>query len=352
MEASEDLMSTGDKMGYEDLLATLRYETPETDEERKKREDLDQAQAILSAIGKGISALREICNLSLTDKNEIDCDEEATVENRSQWNMLKNDIHANKKNFFDFIKMMEDLGIGKPKSLREIYSALESNKMTGGNDRAFKTKITKTSFESNTNPTEKQKAAGNYKKGHIRIGKFDVSIENPKGSIRQGIDADGKAWENTMTHHYGYIRGTQGKDGDHIDVFVNENYKDWNEENVYVADQYNSDGSFDEHKAMLGFNKIYEALDGYISNYSEEWKKSHRIEISEVSLEEFEKWIYSSKRKTKAFADYKSIKKEDPKAEDTQPPEASRSKEIEEPIRKLGIIQNIRDMIKRLFSKD
>ena len=104
--------------------------------------------------------------------------------------------------------------------------------------------------EVNTNPTEAQKEAGNYKKGHLKIDGFDVSIENPKGSVRSGTDASGNKWEQTMNNSYGYIRGTEGVDGDHIDVFFSE---DPSQGDVFVVDQVNEDGTFDEHKVMYGF---------------------------------------------------------------------------------------------------
>ena len=161
--------------------------------------------------------------------------------------------------------------------------------------------------EVNTNPTDKQKEAGNYKKGHVQIGTFNVTIEQPKGSVRSGVDADGKKWEVEMQNTYGYIRGTEGVDGDHIDVFLSDDIDGWDGKQVFVIDQRNADGSFDEHKVMLGFNSIEDAEAAYMSNYEEGWQGLGAI--TAVSIEEFEKWIASSHRKTKAFAEYKSVKK-------------------------------------------
>lgn len=160
----------------------------------------------------------------------------------------------------------------------------------------------------NTEPTDDQKEAGNYRKGHVQVGAFDVTIENPKGSVRRGTDADGKQWETTMTHTYGYIRGTEGVDGDHIDVYLHSDMDQWNGSKVFVVDQYNPDGSFDEHKVMLGFNDRDEAFSAYLSNYEDGWEKGRRLDVTGVNLDDFEKWIESSKRKTKPFAEYKSVK--------------------------------------------
>lgn len=153
-----------------------------------------------------------------------------------------------------------------------------------------------------TTPSEAQKEAGNYKKGHIKINGFDVSIEQPVGSVRSGKDASGKEWSQVMNNTYGYIRGTKGVDGDHIDVFLGP---DMNSDMVYVVDQVNTDGSFDEHKVMMGFSSLEDARSAYLSNYEEGWQGLGNI--TGVALDEFKKWIDSSIRKTKPFSEYKSV---------------------------------------------
>lgn len=153
------------------------------------------------------------------------------------------------------------------------------------------------------NPTDAQKEAGNYKKGHIKIDGYDITIENPKGSERSGTDANGDKWSVTMNNDYGYIRGTEGMDGDHIDVFLSDNPA---EGNVYVVDQLDvNTGKFDEHKVMYGFGSIQEATDAYLANYSPGWMGIGAV--TEVSKDEFKKWIDSSHRKTKPFVEYKSV---------------------------------------------
>lgn len=175
-----------------------------------------------------------------------------------------------------------------------------------GNEQPLSAKIEAASAEVNTDPTEAQKEAGNYKKGHVQVGTFDITIEQPQGSVRKGTDADGKQWESKMNNTYGYIRGAVGVDGDHIDVFLSNDIDGWNGRKVYVVDQYNPDGSFDEHKVMLGFNDADEAK----GNYEQGWENGRRIDITGVNLEDFEKWIESSKRKTKPFGEYSSVKKD------------------------------------------
>ena len=159
-------------------------------------------------------------------------------------------------------------------------------------------------FDVDPNPTEAQKKAGNYKMGHLRLDGYNITIENPKGSVRRGTDSKGNEWENTLNNDYGYIRGTEGVDGDHIDVYLSDNPA---EGNVFVIDQVNPETrEFDEHKVMYGFGSIDEAREAYLANFSEGWNGLGTI--TEVTKDEFRKWIDSSHRKTKPFSEYKSVK--------------------------------------------
>ena len=163
--------------------------------------------------------------------------------------------------------------------------------------------------ETDTNPTDGQKEAGNYKKGHVKVAGFNISIEQPRGSVRSGTDANGKKWSVTMNNTYGYMTDNVGVDGDHLDVFLSNDIDSWDQQNVYVVDQYNLDGTFDEHKVMLGFNDMDEATDAYFSNYDSSWRTSKRkIITSTVPMDIFKKWIESSNRKTKPIAEYSLVK--------------------------------------------
>lgn len=176
-------------------------------------------------------------------------------------------------------------------------------------ETSLQSEVTRAEQQTNAEPTEGQKEAGNYKKGRVKIGPFDVVIEQPLGSVRSGVDANGKAWETTMQNTYGYFGGTKGVDGDAIDVFLGNDLDGWDGITVFVVDQYNPDGSFDEHKVMLGFNSQEEAEGAYFANYEADWAKTHRTEVTAVPLADFTEWVKSSKRKTKAFAEYKVAKR-------------------------------------------
>lgn len=136
-------------------------------------------------------------------------------------------------------------------------------------------------------PTEGQIEAGNYKKGHISLHGLDISVENPKGSTRSGTSTEGKKWETTMKAHYGYIKGTVGKDKDHIDTFIGENP---NSVQVFVVDQVNpKTGKFDEHKVMLGYDSEEAARTGYLENYEKGWKGLGSM--TPMTIDEFKSWL-------------------------------------------------------------
>lgn len=167
--------------------------------------------------------------------------------------------------------------------------------------------------ETETEPTEAQKKAGNYKKGHLSFGGYDYTVETPKGVTRSGKDEQGKPWSVTMHDTYGYILGKIGVDGDHIDMFINDAADlDTFDGNVYVVDQVNPEtGEFDEHKVMYGYPSEEAATEAYLANYSKGWKGLGKV--TSVSKATFDKWLESSDRKTKPFAEYAMVQKEQAK---------------------------------------
>ena len=147
-------------------------------------------------------------------------------------------------------------------------------------------KVEQAATQTDTEPTPNQAQAGNYRKGKVRLNGFEIAIENPKGSTRRGTAPDGTEWESQMAHHYGDIKGTTAADGDNLDVFVGDNPE---APRAFIIDQVNDDGSFDEHKVMLGFDSLEEARQGYLANYDEGWQGLG--EISEVPVDDLKGWV-------------------------------------------------------------
>ena len=155
--------------------------------------------------------------------------------------------------------------------------------------------------EVNTDPTDNQKKAGNYKMGHVTINGFDITIENPKGSIRKGKDSNGNEWSVKMNNDYGYFVKTKGYDGDAIDVFIGDKLES---KKIFAIDQ-KLKGKFDETKVMFCFDSADEAKKAYLKNYGKNWKGFWKI--TEVSLPVFKKWLYDGKKQKKPFFDYVEI---------------------------------------------
>lgn len=151
-----------------------------------------------------------------------------------------------------------------------------------------KDKLKEAEEVTNTNPTEGQKRGGNYKKGKVTLKGLKITIENPVGSIRSGVDSEGDEWESEMLYTYGYFNGTIGKDGDPIDVFIGPEIEE--EFDVYIIDQVEEESkAFDEHKVMFGFEDAESAKSAYLSCYEKNWKGFSNIVT--ISLSKFKKWI-------------------------------------------------------------
>lgn len=171
-------------------------------------------------------------------------------------------------------------------------SAFSGAQLAGGNDdqepphRAAGGRV-----EVEPNPSEAQKAHGNYKKHHMRVHGLDVTIENPKGSFRSGVGGDGKPWRVKMPNHYGYVRGTIGADGDHVDCYVGP---DEASDRAFVVDQRDlGTGKFDESKCMIGFKNREAAIGGYRNGFSDGKGAARIMKVTPMSVEQFKDWLKS-----------------------------------------------------------
>lgn len=121
---------------------------------------------------------------------------------------------------------------------------------------------------------------------------MDISIENKKGSIRKGTDPDGNLWETKFKFPYGYIRGSIGTDGDHVDCYIGPNKK--SEKAFVIAQNFPNTGKYDEDKVMLGFNSGAEAKKAYDDHYD---KKGFFGAMKQVSVDDLKELIISRKGK-------------------------------------------------------
>ena len=233
----------------------------------------------------------------------------ANIDNSSE---TAKESEGKDRQHYASLGVSRQFGDGERDGEREQQTANERLKGEGYQYMArdkFSLRLAEAKNNTDKNPSQAQKESGNYRKGHIRFGGYNYTIENPQGSYRSGVDENGKKWKQKMNNTYGYILGTKGKDGDHLDMFINDNadLDSWNG-NVYVVDQVFPDGSFDEHKVMYGFGSEEDARKAYLSNYEQGWQGLGNI--TGVSKEDFDRWLEKSGRKTKAFSEYKNVKSE------------------------------------------
>lgn len=144
--------------------------------------------------------------------------------------------------------------------------------------------------------TDEQRKSGRYAKGHVTVQGLDIAIENPKGSFREGTDPDGHRWCTQLAWDYGYIaraggKAPKGADGDAVDVFLGPHPE---AELVFVVDQVDEGGEFDEHKVMVGFLTKADAVDGYLANYEAGWECGP---ITAMTMPQFKAWLKSGDRR-------------------------------------------------------
>ena len=138
-------------------------------------------------------------------------------------------------------------------------------------------------------PTDAQKEAGNYRKGHVRLHGLDITIETPRGAERSGTDPNGNAWSVSMPDHYGYVKRTEGADGEQVDVYIGPNPESTR---VYLIDQNDADtGQFDEHKAMLGYRSVVDATEAYAAAFDDGRGPERMGNVVEMSTAEFKEWL-------------------------------------------------------------
>jgi hypothetical protein len=121
-----------------------------------------------------------------------------------------------------------------------------------------------------------------------------IAIENAAGTKREGTDRDGHHWETKMKHDYGFIEGSEAKDGDAVDVYVGPKE---DAPAAFVVHQHKPDGTgFDEDKVMLGFGSKQEAKAAYLKHYDD---PKFLGPIDKVSVDRLRELVQSKKRLAK-----------------------------------------------------
>lgn len=127
-------------------------------------------------------------------------------------------------------------------------------------------------------PTEAQRKAGNYYKPRVVLHGLPIAIETPKGKRRR------PEWP-PMGAHYGYISRTEGADGDHVDVLIGPHP---DSQIVFVVDQEDARGRFDEHKVLLGFYDQRDAVRAYLAGYNDNRRLGP---VTALTIRQFRAWL-------------------------------------------------------------
>ena len=148
-------------------------------------------------------------------------------------------------------------------------------------------------------PTPAQAEAGNYAKGHPgRLFGRDVSIETPKGGVREDTKSTPPKWRvENFPYDYGEFLGTKGADGDRVDVGVLGTG-----DRHFVIDQKDpATGKFDEHKVMAYAKDPVDALEHYHRAFNDGSGPDRVLSIKEATADELKDWLAKPGKKTKPF---------------------------------------------------
>jgi hypothetical protein len=109
-----------------------------------------------------------------------------------------------------------------------------------------------------------------------------VVIEWPKGCVREGKDKNGRTWRREMKADYGYIDDTSAKgDAEPLDIYIGG---DKEASQVFVIEQLDEDGEFDEYKLVAGVPNLESAQKLYLSHYPKEWGDSRLGDCFETDI--------------------------------------------------------------------
>ena len=163
-----------------------------------------------------------------------------------------------------------------------------SNKISNRDDMVTATVLGQ-SVTVAAEPTEAQKESGSYKKGAAAWNGLSISVENLKGGVRSGTNSEGATWATVMPASYGYIVGSEGADGEEVDVYIGDAP---DSSKVFVIDQMDAEtGEFDEHKAMLAFPNLFTALSTYHKGFSDGRGAERVGDVTPMTVDEFKAWL-------------------------------------------------------------
>jgi hypothetical protein len=273
-----------DQGSVEDVAAAQTDDLPKGAEDAVETQSLDEKSAAVDTSENRAEA-PTIRSKTTSDKGGARGVDAPTVEREvklADGTVEKVEVAAGNE-----VRKIKPSDVDKQRMIEELDRLTAKNKA-----RTPEVRMREAAANVDTNPSPAQIEAGNYRKGHVTVNGLDVAIENPRGSIRRGVDVDGRPWEAKVAAHYGYIKGTLGADGDHVDTFIG------NGKRHFVIDQLDHrTGEFDEHKVMMNFHNEMEALRTYRASFSDGRANDRIGNVHELTTSELKEWVHSGATK-------------------------------------------------------
>jgi hypothetical protein len=192
---------------------------------------------------------------------------------------------------------------GRPSGYRKKREAMDAwSEVKAGNfkmTRSAKTnakvvEVPNTFHAVNLEPPKKVRKEYPFE-GYIDFQGIKIDVENVKGGTRSGTGPEGD-WSTFMHAHYGEIRGTEGTDGDMLDVYVGDNH---DSSIVVVIHQHNPwDGAYDEDKVVIGCESVEEAIGLYKKQYDRPGFFL-KDEYTAMPIGAFWRWVKDTRNKGK-----------------------------------------------------
>lgn len=303
MESANLLLGKNDRGRLNDYLDTIGATRSQTKTGEKRSFERDQDTYTISFNSGGNVVLRKTSYPEAEKQqsepqnipeNIPDSDDQALVDAAKKSRSL-DDLKSYARGRFGREKSRQMTDDGTLERIWNKRGATEVPKAHETSQRELNQHI---KANTEAQPSEAQKEAGNYRKAKINVQGLEISIENPRGTKRTGTDPKGEKWSVTMKSSYGYIRRTEGADGEHVDVFVGPKP---DSDQVFIIDQLDQNGGFDEHKVMIGFPSKMAARSGYKANYTKGWKVGP---ITKMSMDEFKQWLKDGDLKNPLTPDF------------------------------------------------
>lgn len=211
------------RMSYVELYEAMNRDKPETAEERARREKREKSEAILSAVGDGISALSNLFFTSRYAPNAYDPSKGMSAKARERWDRLRKEREARRREYNEGYMRASMLDRDAERDDRNWRHTLERERIA---DERYEVKAAqdKAMADLNEQLRRHQITAAEYKAEQERIaaqfaeGTEMLKQENLRAGVRQKEAAAGASKASasasySRARYYDNGGGSGGKSG-------------------------------------------------------------------------------------------------------------------------------------------